>query len=255
MTELAIKVVDRAGAAPAAASGPTCPPALEQVVATCLEKDRARRFQNVGELAVALEDFGSRRATPPVERVLGTLRKAGLSAAVLPPSGLHRTSLVPSSGPPGRGTMLQWDRTTGERPPGSKASAVAKVSMATLLVVCLAVGGSIVLSGRTRHASVSAPAATSAVTPSYAVPLDSSTASLAELPSLPAEALPIDEPSATASSTHPAAAPAPKGTSTRPLRPAAKPAASAERSAAKASCDPPYYFDEKGSRIFKKECL
>src|SRR6202041_2116525 len=57
---------------------PDVPPALELVVARCLEKDRARRFQNVGELAVALEALGPKNAHVSVERILGTLRKAGL---------------------------------------------------------------------------------------------------------------------------------------------------------------------------------
>jgi len=212
----------------------------------------ALRFESIAELAVALKDLGSRRARQSVERVLDTMREAGLSAAVLAPSGLHRTSLVPSSGSPGRGTMLQWNRTTSGRRPRDSAAALAKVSMAMLLVVCLAVGGSIVFSRRSRSASASAPVATSAVTASGVPPLDSSTASPVQLPSLPPEAARVDEPSAPASSARPA--PAPKGTSTRVARPVTKTPASSEP-AAKVSCDPPYYFDEKGSRIFKKECL
>jgi len=220
-------------------------------VLTSLRLD-ALRFESIAELAVALKDLGSRRARQSVERVLDTMREAGLSAAVLAPSGLHRTSLVPSSGSPGRGTMLQWNRTTSGRRPRDSAAALAKVSMAMLLVVCLAVGGSIVFSRRSRSASASAPVATSAVTASGVPPLDSSTASPVQLPSLPPEAARVDEPSAPASSARPA--PAPKGTSTRVARPVTKTPASSEP-AAKVSCDPPYYFDEKGSRIFKKECL
>jgi serine/threonine-protein kinase len=251
MTELVAKVVTEP--APVLTSlRLDAPPELERVVSRCLEKDRALRFESIAELAVALKDLGSRRARQSVERVLDTMREAGLSAAVLAPSGLHRTSLVPSSGSPGRGTMLQWNRTTSGRRPRDSAAALAKVSMAMLLVVCLAVGGSIVFSRRSRSASASAPVATSAVTASGVPPLDSSTASPVQLPSLPPEAARVDEPSAPASSARPA--PAPKGTSTRVARPVTKTPASSEP-AAKVSCDPPYYFDEKGSRIFKKECL
>src|SRR6266536_2376879 len=41
---------------------PDAPPALEAAIARCLEKDPARRFQNVGQLALALYPFAPRRA-------------------------------------------------------------------------------------------------------------------------------------------------------------------------------------------------
>ena len=33
------------------------------------------------------------------------------------------------------------------------------------------------------------------------------------------------------------------------------PAASAKPAATAAKCDPPYYFDAKGNRLYKRECL
>ena len=62
------------------------PRGLQPVIERCLEKDRANRFQTVGELAIALREFGSKNARISVERVLGTLRAAGLSGDVLAPS-------------------------------------------------------------------------------------------------------------------------------------------------------------------------
>jgi serine/threonine protein kinase len=48
---------------------PGAPAALEAVLLHCLEKDPARRFANVGELALALADFAPARAQPSVERI------------------------------------------------------------------------------------------------------------------------------------------------------------------------------------------
>ena len=116
MTELVAKVVTEP--APMLTSlRLDAPPELERVIARCLEKDRALRFESIADLAVALGELGSKRSRVSVERVLDTMREAGLSTAVLPPSGFHRTSRVPTSLIPGRGTMLQWNETTGGRAP------------------------------------------------------------------------------------------------------------------------------------------
>ncbi|MEP7123584.1 MAG: serine/threonine-protein kinase [Byssovorax sp.] len=48
---------------------PDVPPALAAVVLGCLEKDRARRFQNVAQLAAALAPFASPRARVYADRV------------------------------------------------------------------------------------------------------------------------------------------------------------------------------------------
>src|SRR5262245_13328350 len=72
---------------------PEAPAELEAVVGRCLEKDPNRRFQDVGELAVALYRFAPRRARLSAERCVHVLRSAGLSQATLelssvrPPAG------------------------------------------------------------------------------------------------------------------------------------------------------------------------
>jgi hypothetical protein len=48
---------------------PDAPPALEAIILRCLEKTPTSRFRNVGELAVALGDFGPPRARALSERV------------------------------------------------------------------------------------------------------------------------------------------------------------------------------------------
>jgi serine/threonine-protein kinase len=60
---------------PLRARRPEIPAALERVVLTCLAKDRAKRFQTIGDLAVALVDFGPPRARISVERITGDLER------------------------------------------------------------------------------------------------------------------------------------------------------------------------------------
>ena len=87
VTELAIKVANEAPT-PLRAFRPDAPPGLEAVVFRCLEKDRGRRYGNIGELAVALLPFGPKRARASVERISGIIQAAGLSGSALatPPS-------------------------------------------------------------------------------------------------------------------------------------------------------------------------
>jgi serine/threonine protein kinase len=76
---------------PPRALRPEIPEGLAHVVLRCLEKDRARRFGNVAELANALAPFGSRAASRSAERVSRVLSAAGISSSHL--------SIPPSSGP------------------------------------------------------------------------------------------------------------------------------------------------------------
>jgi serine/threonine-protein kinase len=58
---------------------PMAPSGLEAVVKHCLAKHPAGRFQNVGELAIALYPYGSPRGQISVERCCSLLRSAGIS--------------------------------------------------------------------------------------------------------------------------------------------------------------------------------
>jgi serine/threonine-protein kinase len=71
------------------------PAELEAVVARCLAKDRAERFQSVSQLAAALFPFAPRRARLSVERCSQILRHAGLAPA---PLVILRSNPPPSSG-------------------------------------------------------------------------------------------------------------------------------------------------------------
>ncbi len=53
------------------------PAGLESIILRCLAKDRRERFTTVGELAVALEAYASRRTCRrPVNRIVRTLVKS-----------------------------------------------------------------------------------------------------------------------------------------------------------------------------------
>jgi serine/threonine-protein kinase len=57
---------------------PEAPRGLGEVVERCLRKDPAQRFQNAGDLAIALLPFAPRRAHVPAERAIAATRAAGL---------------------------------------------------------------------------------------------------------------------------------------------------------------------------------
>jgi eukaryotic-like serine/threonine-protein kinase len=78
---------------------PQVPPGLEAVVKCCLMKDPRRRFQNVGELAVALHPYGSQRSQLSIERCCSVLRSAGVSVQEFalpssPPSSLVHSGSI-----------------------------------------------------------------------------------------------------------------------------------------------------------------
>jgi serine/threonine-protein kinase len=265
VTELAIKVASDP-APPLRGLRPDAPAALEQTVARCLEKDRAHRFSDVGELAVALKALGSKKARVSVERVLGVLRKSGLSSAVLPPSGtfaMHDvsakvTDTVSARSLPGGlpETTAEWVN-TGEpaRPRGRRTRAAVWI-VGALGVGALAITGAFLLKGTpAAPPNVVAVAASSppAVEPPTAPPPPASTSGVAAVapavvaqspsvaPSPPAPAASA----ARAPSTHPAARPAPL--------PSAQPVPAG---AAKPNCNPPYVIDPAtGDRKYKLECL
>jgi serine/threonine protein kinase len=247
VTELAIMVANDP-APPLRASRPDAPEGLEEVIATCLAKDRDKRFQSVGELAIALKDYGSKQARSSVERVLGTLQKAGLSRAVLPPTPAHDFHVAPPSAP-APSSMSHSSQTAATWQTGAEK----RTGRRALVGVAVAAGlGALVLAGALvlRRAGAAAPAP---VQPAATSPAPSVLPAAA-----PAESPPPPDVSASAPESRPVAPPASIARpAPRPL-PARPPAAAVQPSPAKPpapSCNPPYVFDSAGFRHYKPECL
>ena len=80
MPELVFKIVDGAPV-PLLQLRPDVPSGLEAVIFRCLEKDRARRFQTVGDLAGALSPFAPRKSRVSIDRIVQVMQAAGMSAA------------------------------------------------------------------------------------------------------------------------------------------------------------------------------
>jgi serine/threonine-protein kinase len=73
---------------------PEAPPGMEAIILRCLEKEPARRFANVAELAVALAEFAPPQARLSIDRICRVLG----TAAPAPRSG---PSAAPPAGPGG----------------------------------------------------------------------------------------------------------------------------------------------------------
>ncbi len=136
MSELVLKI---ALAPPVLLSAalPGAPLALQNVILKCLEKDRGKRYQTIGALALALLEFGPRRSRTSVERISGIMQRAGMSASalVLPPSSDPVDVRAQSAA---EGTQASWGQTAP--PPGNRRR-IALALVGSLAVVCVAGGG------------------------------------------------------------------------------------------------------------------
>ena len=63
---------------------PDAPSGIEDIVLKCLDKDPARRYRDIGELALALAEFAPARSRDSVERTTRRDSQAGPSAAEVP---------------------------------------------------------------------------------------------------------------------------------------------------------------------------
>jgi serine/threonine-protein kinase len=195
--------------APLRSVRPDAPQGLEDALARCLAKDKTQRFRNVAELALALVDHGSRRARPCVERIVGIIEAAGLSASV-PGAPVRAVSAEP--GP--LGTMAPATRTASRVAGGAgwiPPRIIAIVGLVSALTAAAAVGFAVL--HKRVEAGVAPPAAMEPFPPLTVAPAPVDTAP-STLPSSPPE--PTTPPSA---STKPALAAA-KGTPKKPSPPA-----------------------------------
>ena len=142
LTQLSATILEQS-APPLRALCPNAPLELEAIVLRCLEKEAARRFHDVGELAIALYPFAPRRARISAERCCYVLKSAGLSNAefelpsVMPPmnSGAESEANIPL--PPSvmrsSATAPNIPVMTPQRPQQSGSSRWAFVALAAAL--------------------------------------------------------------------------------------------------------------------------
>jgi serine/threonine-protein kinase len=251
VTELAVRVSNDPPT-PMRSLRSDVPPGLEQVITTCLQKQRERRYPNVGDLAVALREFGSERARASVERILDTLRSAGISDGRAGRETHALVSAVPSATAHGvsGSTAASWGSTGAT----SSRSRKAMVAGGAVLSLLLLAGGAFVVARRPVPAAV--PSAGFDPTPSVGVvtpsPSSPPQAALADVPIAAASAV---SPLATALPAPPArtSAPAPAAR-TGPARPPAR-SPGIPSASPKPNCNPPWVIDSAGDRQYKPECL
>jgi eukaryotic-like serine/threonine-protein kinase len=184
---------------------PDVHPALEAAVMRCLEKDRAARFQSVGEMAVALAPAAPERSQLSIQRITRLLGTTGSGPIERPP--------MFSSSPP----MGQTPYPPPPELPKQRGPVIAVLALLGLALV----GGGAALWARTaaRKADVrpDTTSAASTASPTLSVAPSTPPSSVALAPEASASASPPATPSASAAKPH-AAGPV-------PVRPAAAPAA------------------------------
>jgi serine/threonine protein kinase len=251
---------------------PDVPPGLEATITKCLKKDRRSRFRDVADLAFALREFAPPRAVVSIERISGILRRS-------PVPLMAATALAPSETI--SATMSPLGRTTAHaNPPRSSLRAAVALALVAAMGVMLVAAffvrrGAPAANPANNHAESLPPqVASGAVVPDPGPGTATATENPAPPPA-PVEPAPAAPPSAripeapavhTASGHH-GAHPVPPAvasaaatgaaaiTSAAVATSVAPSAPPASEKTPPADCDPPYYFDNTGIRIFKPECV
>jgi tRNA A-37 threonylcarbamoyl transferase component Bud32 len=137
MPELILKIVSKPPD-PLRIRRPDVPEALEAVLLRCLERDRNRRYQTVGELAFALAPFGTRKARHSVERITQVMTAAGMSTSA---PELPAVSMVPPSAV-GAATSGAFG---GSVPGPKRTSATVMIGAVAVGVAALGVGAMVAM--------------------------------------------------------------------------------------------------------------
>lgn len=285
---------------------PELPISLEHVVSRCLEKDRDRRFRDIGELAHALAEFVPPRARMSIERIQRVVQTSKLnlpgSTQFMPetpstqgaPRMLHASSspmvAAPQSqlvGPPtppisdGRagqgitGPQLlgppptptphpMTSTTTGGSWGGSSVSIPQTFGVKTIAILGLAIMffAGLVTTGVFVIRPLLYPS--NQVDAGGLVASAAPSASSAPIASSPASSQPAAASASMSASASPPTPSTPPTIEPRPIPPtpntAIIPAPAVDAAAptppsTKTNCNPPYYYDAQGNRVFKKECI
>ncbi|HWP04087.1 MAG TPA: protein kinase [Polyangiaceae bacterium] len=224
MPELVLRVVTGPPAAGLRNRRPDVPEGLERMILRCLEKDRSRRFESVGEFAAALLPYAPRRSKASVERISGVLRSAGLSATALAPP--------PSSDDEAKAaghTAASWGRTAS---PKGRSRWIAVAAAVGIVVVAAGLGWRTLRGDAKPGSAASAPVDDRPPAPSMPATTATPEVQVAPAPvvtpAAPTVATPAVEPT---SIPEPAAARPAAGGRVRPGRPAALKAAPTTRPA------------------------
>ncbi len=200
---------------------PDISPGLQLAIARCLQKEPARRFQNLTELVRELAPFGPARGAISVERVEHLLGDAKPAA---PATTVSAVAFAPSAtAPPGTTPRRVW------------------ILSAVIAVVLAGVGGAVALRGHHAPAPVAATTMAPALLPSFAPPLPPPPATASPPVSAPPPEATAAPPPAhvpplhvhTSSSAAPSPLPAPGAT----------------------GCHTESFYDSAGLKHFKQVCL
>ncbi|HSC87076.1 MAG TPA: protein kinase [Polyangiaceae bacterium] len=213
------------------------PLGLRTIVERCLQRDRQRRYLDVGELADALAEFGpAKRARASAERITRVLDSAGILSRRSRAS-LDRTLVqYPSAAVADAksGTVAAFGQTTATTRPTSNGKLIAGVGVALLLVA----GGAWFFRSAATAEPPSAPVPpTAAARPEPAVVAAPSVASPPAKP--PAQVEPAQAEPAPAEPAAPPKATAPKKTAATSAKPTPSSASSATSSAASSATPAP----------------
>ncbi len=217
---------------------PEVPQALSDAVDFCLAKERTGRFQNTGQLALALAPFAPPHVAQSVERILGVLRgNAPVVPYSVPPPAL--VAAVKSRGP---GTLSPTSG--GGAPTRSNAPLVL---LAGLVAVALLGGGA--FAWKLRHADLRPAPLPSASSLPLALPSGAAAPSASIVstepvtlpPQTAADAAATPSPTLMAHTGHPHQGVAPPASSVAPVGSAPK-------------CRRVAFYDETGEEHFKLEC-
>ncbi|HEX6243900.1 MAG TPA: protein kinase [Polyangiales bacterium] len=252
------------------AQRPDVPAALEEVIATCLAKCPDERYADVGELAGALAPFAPSHALGLVGRTASIVAASKAAAARLPPPPFalsfaafratpasavrtHRANMpVARWRQFGLGLVFVaalalfagqlWSRGVFSEAPGAEASSVGRAAASVLQAA-----------GRRADPALlpqsHVPPAPLGATPAGVGQPAASHAGVAQ------EVEAVPEPMRAESDPGHARKPSRPRWRPRSVEPHVRPAQPGSQAQRRAECDPPFYFDRNGNRMFKKECV
>jgi serine/threonine-protein kinase len=125
---------------PARELRPNTPEGVEAIVRKCLEKERENRYENVGELAIALAAFGPQRARASAQRIWRTVHATSVHTPSDLSLGLDESSGV-GAGRRGDHTHVVWDHSAHALAPRRRIAAWAAAGVVVIGVALAVASG------------------------------------------------------------------------------------------------------------------